>query len=73
MNQIQTHRLDNLYYKFLKPKNISIEKLEDFAKSLHEKSFIVFVYGLSTRYSETEKLTSREHRDELFKIVQSFV
>lgn len=74
MNNIKTFRLEKLYFKFLKPKNIPIEKLQELADLLHEQNFIHYVYQNQTnglRYSETEKLTGREHRDELFKLIGS--
>lgn len=70
----KTFRLDNLYFKFLKPKGIPIEKLQSFADKMHEQNFIDYVYLNPTnglRYAETEKLTSRQYRDELFKLVES--
>ena len=74
----RSYRLDTLHHKFLKPKSISIDKLEEFAVALWEVKFIDFVPNKDLknpnieRYEETEKMISRQHQDELFKIVGSF-
>lgn len=65
----RTFRLDRLYFQFLKPKGLSIELLHELQTLMIEHGFINMEDGLE-RYSETEKLTSRQHRDELFKIIQ---
>lgn len=68
-----TYRIDRLYHKFLKPEGISIEKLHFLATELFEHGFIELLRSEDDpdleRYFETEKLTSRQHRDELFKII----
>lgn len=68
----RTFRLDRLYHQFLKPKNIELEKLPLFVTKLYESGFIELYhnYGDDERYSETKKLTSRQHRDVLFKIIE---
>lgn len=74
----RSYRLDTLHHKFLKPKSIPIDRLEEFAVALWEAKFIDFVPNKDQRnpnierYADTDKMTSREHRDELFKIVESF-
>lgn len=71
----RTFRLDRLYHQFLKPKGIELEKLPLFVTKLYESGFIELYhnFGDDERYSETEKLTGREHRDELFKIIQELI
>lgn len=70
----RTFKLDRLYHQFLKPKGIDTDKLHFFVTKLYEAQFIVLFHeGTSPdveRYAETEKLTSRLHRDELFKIIE---
>lgn len=71
--QQRTFRLDRLYHQFLKPKLIPLEKLTELVEGLYQAGFIDLMPNgpdsPDQRYSETEKLTGREHRDELFKIV----
>ena len=75
----RSYRLDTLHHKFLKPKGVSIEKLEELAVALWEAKFIDFVQSKDQRnpnierYEETEKMISRQYQDELFKIVGRFV
>lgn len=64
----RTFRLDRLYFQFLKPKGLSSELLHELQTLMIEHGFINMEDGLE-RYSETQKLTSRQHRDELFKII----
>lgn len=68
----RTFRLDRLYFQFLKPKSIELEKLPLFVTKLYESGFIELYhdFGDDERYSETKKLTSRNNRDELFKIIE---
>ena len=70
----RTFRLDRLYHQFLKPKGIPLDKLPFLVSKLYEAGFIEVFHENndpdSERYFETEKLTSREHRDDLFKIIQ---
>lgn len=79
MKHDRTFRIDRLYHKFLKPKNIPIEKLHDLIQLLDSSGFIELVLQhdeidtASDRYIETEKLTSRQHRDELFKLIQGLI
>jgi hypothetical protein len=56
----------------LKPKGLPIEDLQILSGLLVEAGFINMEDNLE-RYSETEKLTSRQHRDELFKIIQGLI
>lgn len=65
----RTFRIDRLYFQFLKPKGISIDRLSDFQIEMIEQGFINMEPCLE-RYSETLKLTGRQHRDELFKIIE---
>lgn len=71
MGPVRTFRTERLYHQFLKPKGIELEKLPLLVTKLYEAQFIELYhnFGDDERYSETEKLTGREHRDELFKIV----
>lgn len=68
-----TYRIDRLYHRFLKPEGIGIDKLHFLATALFDHGFIEIVRSETNpddeRYYETEKLTSRQHRDELFKII----
>lgn len=70
----RTFKMDRLYFQFLKPKGIHRDKLFELFDSLYQSGFIQIVpddAGTNeARYIETEKLTSRQHRDELFKIIQ---
>jgi DNA-binding transcriptional ArsR family regulator len=74
LKHTRTFRLDKLYNQFLKPKNIPLEQLPFLISKLYEAGFITVVRDSQDpdleRYSETEKLTSRQHRDELFKIIE---
>lgn len=65
----RTFRIDRLYFQFLKPKGLSIELLHELQTLMIEHGFITMEDGLE-RYIETEKLTSRQHRDELFKLIR---
>ena len=65
----RTFRLDRLYFQFLKPKGIGLDQLEDLMILMIEHGFIN-MDGSLERYSETGKLTSRQHKDELFKIIE---
>ena len=65
----RTFRLDRLYFQFLKPKGLSIELLHELQTLMIEHGFITMEDGLE-RYSETQKLTNRQNRDELFKIIE---
>lgn len=68
---IRTYRIDRLYHRFLKPKGIPLDQLPALATRLQTAGFIDLghVAGLG-RYIETTKLISRDHRDELFKLIQ---
>lgn len=68
----RTFRTDRLYHQLLKPKGIELEKLPLLVTKLYESGFIELYhdFGDDERYSETEKLTSRNNRDELFKIIE---
>lgn len=74
MKHSRTFRLDKLYNQFLKPKGIDASQLPFLVSRLYAAGFIqVFSDPRDVdleRYSETEKLTSRKHRDELFKIIE---
>lgn len=72
MRPQRTFRIDRLYFQFLKPKSIELEKFPLFVTKLYESGFIELYhhFGDDERYTETEKLTSRQHRDELFKIIE---
>lgn len=71
----RTFTLAKLYFQFLMPKRIPIEQLPFLVSKLYEAGFIeVFAPSEplgAERYTENDKLTSRNHRDELFKIVES--
>jgi hypothetical protein len=73
MKHTRTFRLDKLYNQFLKTKGIPLDKLPFLVSKLYEHGFITLTHDRNDpdleRYSENEKLTSRLHRDELFKII----
>lgn len=71
----RTFRTDRLYHQLLKPKGIELEKLPLLVTKLYESGFIELYhsFGDDERYSETEKLTNRKNRDELFKIIQGLI
>ena len=71
----RTFRLDRLYHQLLKPKGIELEKLPLLVTKLYESGFIELyhIFGDDERYSETEKLTNRQNRDELFKIIHELI
>lgn len=74
MNFVRTFNLSRLFHKFLKPKNIGVEKLPTLVTLLFEHGFIDLLQAddfQTERYIELEKLTDRKNRNELFKIVQS--
>jgi len=64
----RTYRLDRLYYKFLRPLKIHVNELDALASLLLQAGFIKLE---NDRYTETEKLLSRNNRDELFKLIHS--
>jgi len=70
----RTFKMDRLYFQFLKPKGIHRDKLFELFDSLYQSGFIQIVPDDArtneTRYIETEKLTSRNNSDELFKIIE---
>lgn len=76
MTHPRTYRIDKLYNQFLKPKGIGIDRLDALIDRLLAQGFIAIDGRLSVhstdleRYSETEKLTSMEHKSELFKLIQ---
>lgn len=73
MNYKRTFALSRLYHQFLKPEQIPLEKLHFLDAALYDHGFIEILRSETNpddeRYSETEKLTSRQHRDELFKLI----
>ena len=74
MKHDRTFKMDRLYFQFLKPKGIHRDKLFELFDLLYQSGFMQIVpddAGTNeARYIETEKLTSRQHRDELFKLIQ---
>lgn len=69
----RTFRLDRLYHQFLKPKGLSLDLLPRLVSTLYEARFIDLYTSedLETeRYTELPKLLNRQHKDELFKIIQ---
>lgn len=70
----RTFKLDRLYNQFLKLKGIPRDRLPFLVSKLYEHGFIELVRSDHApdleRYSETAKLTSRQHRDELFKLIE---
>lgn len=76
MNFERTFALTRLYHQFLKPKRVDASALSDLVTRLYEARFIDLYTReensgtVVERYIELPKLTEREHRDELFKLVQ---
>jgi hypothetical protein len=68
MNYERTFRIDRLYHQFLQKRNVSIEFLNELILKLEEHNFIKLLDGRQ-RYIELDKLTNRQNRDELFKLV----
>lgn len=66
----RTYRLDRLYFKFMKPKDIPLIYLDKFAMALHEDGFINI--RPNHRYSDTDKMVSGNHRKALFKLIEKF-
>lgn len=66
----RTFKVDTLYHKFLKARNVPLEYLSELVLKLEEQKFIELI-GSGERYSELEKLISRQNRDELFKLIYS--
>lgn len=69
----RTFRLDRLYFQFLKPQGIGMNALPRLISTLYEARFIDLYADkdLETeRYVELPKLLNRQHKDELFKIIQ---
>lgn len=63
----RTFRKDRLYFRYLKPKRVGLQYLDDFAMLLEAKGFIDLLPG--DRYQETDKLTDRKDNQELFKLI----
>ena len=75
MKPIRTFRLDRLYHQFLKPHDLSLDHLPILVSKLFEHEFIdlfqVDVGSDEERYSETDKLSSKKHKKELFNLIRS--
>jgi hypothetical protein len=69
MKPPRTFKLERLYHQFLQPKKMPDWLVDRLAEKLCSAGFIHYE-GDGDRYSETEKLLSREHRDELFKLIE---
>lgn len=73
MKHARTYSLDTLYYKF-KSKGVTRDNFDFFVTKMYEARFIdVFQDPLIPnveRYVELDKLTNRQNRDELFKLIQ---
>jgi hypothetical protein len=65
----RTFKVDKLYHQFLKPKGISESMLVPLVGFLVEAEFISM--SDVDRYIELHKLTSGEHKNELFKLIGS--
>ena len=68
--QLSTYRLDTLYFKFIAPTGANINTLKSVAEALQARAFIVID---GERYTETDKLNSGEHRNELFKCINKAI
>lgn len=70
---MKAHPIKQLYFQFLKPKGLPIEKLNELVTKLYESEFIDLFYKKENPdveyYVELYKLTSGEFKDELFKII----
>ena len=64
--------INQLYHQFLKPKDISENKLPQLVEKLREARFInMLISGsLNQKYIESDKLINGLNKDELFKIVE---
>lgn len=73
MKHARTFRIDRLYHKFLKPQGMSSDLVGILATRLQDHDFIAIHWDderlLGDRYEETEKLTNRKNKDELFKLI----
>ena len=61
-----------LYHQFLKPIGLSAQYTQELAQKLATHEFITAYMDdelTIVSYKETDKLVSRQYRDELFKIV----
>ena len=70
----RTFNTTRLFHQFLKPNGLPMEALPFLIRDLYQAGFIDAIgtpdHPEVERYSETDKLTGRKHRDELFKIIQ---
>jgi len=66
----RTFRLDRLYHRFLKTRDMPIECLDEFATTLQLGGFIELLPD--DRYQETPKLTGRANKKEFFKLIWRF-
>jgi hypothetical protein len=64
--QLSTYRLDTIYFRFIAPAGGSMEALKNVAEALQARAFIV-ING--ERFTETQKIISGEHKNELFKCI----
>lgn len=69
----KSFKLEKLYHRLLKPRGIPISGLPSLVTRLYEAGFIEVFHIVDNpdeeRYTPTDKMTSRDHRDEFFKIV----
>jgi len=66
----RTFRLDRLYHRFLKPRDIPLKYLDRFIDLLNMEGFIELLPD--DRYQETPKLTGRANKKEFFKLIWRF-
>lgn len=78
MKNPRTFRVGRLFHQLMKPLSIPIDRLDLLVERLSVSGFIQTFPGESPenpidgvlRYSETVKMTSKQNRSELFKIVR---
>jgi len=63
----RTFRIDRLYHRYLRPRQVGLKYLNDFAMLLEAKGFILLLEN--DRYSETSKLNNQTNNKELFALV----
>lgn len=72
MSNQKRHPVSQLYHQFLKSKGVDQKETEYFAVLLSTTGFIIPYIDENhqvTEYTETEKLTSGENKNELFKLI----
>jgi len=67
----RTFNIERVYHQLMKSRDVPREKLSDVVSALASHDFIeLHLQGKDIRYSENEKLTDRQHKRELFKLLE---